>query len=245
MQKEKIYIYGRHAITEALNNTPHALKKVFISPDLNDPDLRALLEQKNIPTSALKGTEVKADVGHQGLVGVVDTEELLVPYTEFVKTLNPDTNTAIALLGGLHDPHNVGAIIRSAAAFGFSAVLIPEREQAPITGTVVKTSAGMVFRIPLVTITSIHDTIVDLRTRGFDSFGLDGSGAHSLTTRAFDTPSVFIVGNEGEGMSPDTKKLCDVLLSIPIHERTESLNAAAAAAVVMYQWSTKHGTALK
>lgn len=243
MQKEKIYIYGRHAITEALTNAPHALKKVFISPDLNDPDLRALLEQKSIPTSPLKGTEVKADIGHQGLVGVVDTEKLLVPYAEFVKTLNPGSDTAIALLGGLHDPHNVGAIIRSAAAFGFSAVLIPERAQAPITGTVVKTSAGMVFRIPLITIPSINEAVRDMGMRGFSIFGLDGSGS-PLGTEPFGAPSLFIVGNEGSGMTEETKKLCDVVLSIPIHERTESLNAAAAAAVVMYQWSTKHGTAL-
>ncbi len=243
MQKEKIYIYGRHAVFEALTNTPHALKKVFISPNVSDPDLLVLLKERNVPTAPLKGTEVKADTGHQGLVGVVDTEKLLVPYAKFIAQLKPNKHTAVALLGGLHDPHNVGAIIRSAAAFGFSAVLVPEREQAPITGTVVKTSAGMVFRIPLITVPSITDTIRDLRALGFSTFGLDGDGS-PLGTQSFDAPSLFIVGNEGSGMNAETKQLCDVVLSIPIHERTESLNAAAAAAVVMYQWSSKHPESL-
>lgn len=243
MQKEKIYIYGRHALFEALINTPDALKKVFISPNVSDPDLLRLLKEKNVSTAPLKGTEVKADTGHQGLVGVIDIEKLLVPYAKFLAELKPTNHTAVALLGGLHDPHNVGAIIRSAAAFGFSAVLIPEREQAPITGTVVKTSAGMVFRIPLITVPSINEAIRDLNARGFDTFGLDGDG-DPLDSQSFKTPSLFIVGNEGSGMSDETKKLCDVVLSIPIHERTESLNAAAAAAVVMYQWSSKNPESL-
>lgn len=213
MRSEEIYIYGKHAIEEAQAHAPHALKKVM--------------------------TGVKGE-GHGGYVAVVDTDKLLVPYSDFVATLTPTADTAVLVLGGLTDPHNVGAIIRSAAAFGFSAVLIPDHDQAPITGAVVKTSAGMVFRIPLITITDINETLKDLKARGFRTYGLAGKGTTQLGSEKFAVPSAFVVGNEGAGISPETEALCDSLLSIPINPRTESLNAAAAAAVVMYDWSTQH-----
>lgn len=213
MQREKVYIYGKHAIEEAQAHAPHVLKKVM--------------------------TDVKGE-GHGGYVAIVDTEKLLVPYSTFVDTLKPSSQTAVLILGGLTDPHNVGAIIRSAAAFSFSAVLIPESKQAPITGTVAKTSAGMIFRIPLVTITSVEDTVRDLKSRGFKTYGLAGKGTAVLGTEKFSAPTVFIVGNEGTGLTPEVENSCDALLSIPINPRTESLNAAAAAAVVMYEWQKTH-----
>jgi 23S rRNA (guanosine2251-2'-O)-methyltransferase len=213
MQKEKVYIYGKHAIEEAQAHAPHVLKKVM--------------------------TDVKGE-GHGGYVAIVDIDKLLVPYSTYVETLKPNAETAVLILGGLTDPHNVGAIIRSAAAFNFSAVLIPESKQAPITGTVAKTSAGMIFRIPLVTITSVEDTIIDLKDRGFKTYGLAGKGTAVLSTEKFTSPTVFVVGNEGTGLSPEVESACDSLLSIPINARTESLNAAQAATVVMYDWNTQH-----
>lgn len=213
MQKEKVYIYGKHAIEEARTHAPHVLKKVM--------------------------TDVKGE-GHGGYVAIVDVEKLLVPYSTYIETLKPNAQTAVLILGGLTDPHNVGAIIRSAAAFNFSAVLIPESKQAPITGTVAKTSAGMIFRIPLVTIASIEEAMHDLKSRGFKTYGLAGKGTAILGTEKFTSPTAFVVGNEGAGLSPEAEALCDALLSIPINARTESLNAAQAATVVMYDWNTQH-----
>ena len=217
MKDGPVYIYGKHAVEEAQVHMPHVLKKVM--------------------------TDVKGE-GHGGYIATVDTAKLLVPYADFVASLKPTASTAVVVLGGLNDPHNVGAIIRSAAAFGFAAVLIPTTNQAPVTSTVVKTSEGMVFRIPLVTIDSIDDTLKDLKKRGFRTYGLAGKGATKLVSEKFDAPCAFVVGNEGVGMTPETESNCDSLLSIPIHARTESLNAAAAAAVVMYDWSTKHAESL-
>ena len=217
MKSDKVYIYGKHAIEEAQAHAPHVLTKVM--------------------------TDVKGE-GHGGYVAVVDTTKLLIPYTDFVATLKPSPSTAIVVLAGLNDPHNVGAIIRSAAACGFAAVLMPIMGQAPVTSTVLKTSAGMVFRIPLVTIDSVDETLKELKIRGFSAYGLAGKGTITLTEEKFDAPSAFVVGNEGVGMTEETEALCDALLSIPIHARTESLNAAAAAAVVMYDWSSKHPESL-
>jgi 23S rRNA (guanosine2251-2'-O)-methyltransferase len=147
-------------------------------------------------------------------------------------------------MGEVQDPHNVGAIIRSAAAFGLAGVLIPEHNQAGVTGAVVKSSAGMAFRIPLVTIGNVNHTIKVLKEKGFWIYGLAMDGTAVLGTDAFDAPAAFVVGNEGAGIREKTLLACDVTLQIPIHARTESLNAAVSSAIVFYEWSRKHPEAL-
>ncbi|HUY05242.1 MAG TPA: 23S rRNA (guanosine(2251)-2'-O)-methyltransferase RlmB [Candidatus Paceibacterota bacterium] len=242
--KEKVYIYGKHALMEALESKPQVIRKVFLAHDAGDKELRALLQMHNIPTVPLavsKGKElVGRDATHQGIIAIMDPSALLIPFDDFLKTLNPARNPAVAILGEIHDPHNVGAIIRSAAAFGLSAVLIPERHQAGVTGVVVKTSAGMAFRVPLVSIGNVNNTIKILKEKGFWTYGLAMEGSTALTDEKFDVPAAFIIGNEGAGIREKTLEACDVALSIPMHPRTESLNAAVSAAVVFYEWSRKH-----
>lgn len=244
----KIYIYGKHALIEALQNAPAVIRKVFLAPDMRDAELRALLQKHNIPTAELaagKGKElVGRDTAHQGVIATMDPSSLLVSFDEFLKTLDTRMNPAVAVLGEVQDPHNVGAIIRSAAAFGLSAVLIPEHNQAGVTGAVVKVSAGMVFRIPLVSIGNVNNTLKVLKEKGFWIYGLAMDGKFALGTDAFDAPSAFVVGNEGAGIREKTLTACDVTLKIPMNARTESLNAAVSAAVVFYEWSRKHPEAL-
>ena len=168
----------------------------------------------------------------------------MVAYKTFKQTLKNDPTTALLVLGEVQDPHNVGAVIRSAAAFGLAGILIPPHNQAPVTGTVVKVSAGMAFRIPLVTIPNVNTVLRDLQADGFWVYGLEGAGTTTTITEKYSRPSVFVLGNEGEGLREKTKELCDELLSIPIHPRCESLNAAAATAVVLAGWSAQHGDAL-
>ncbi|MFA5997982.1 MAG: 23S rRNA (guanosine(2251)-2'-O)-methyltransferase RlmB [Candidatus Paceibacterota bacterium] len=244
----KIYIYGKHALMEALENRPKVIRKVFLARDLLDGELRALLQMHTIPTAELakgSGKElVGRDTAHQGVIATMDPSSLLMSLDDFLATLDVKTNPAVAVLGEVQDPHNVGAIIRSAAAFGLAGVLIPEHNQAGVTGAVVKTSAGMVFRIPLVSIGNVNNTLKVLKEKGFWIYGLAMEGKTALGTDAFDAPAAFVVGNEGAGIREKTLVACDVTLSIPMHPRTESLNAAVSAAVVFYEWSKKHPEAL-
>lgn len=246
--KGKIYIYGKHALTEALHSAPRTIKKVFLAPNLGDAALRTLLEKNNIAVATLapgKGKElVGRDTAHQGVIAIMDPSALLVSFDSFIASLDLTKNPAIAVLGEVQDPHNVGAIIRSAAAFGLAGVLIPQHNQAPVTGAVVKTSAGMAFRIPLVSIGNVNTTLSALKEKGFWVYGLAMKGSSVLGTDAFDAPTAFVIGNEGAGIREKTLTTCDVTLSIPMHTRTESLNAAASAAVVFYEWSKKHPEAL-
>ncbi|HQT82763.1 MAG TPA: 23S rRNA (guanosine(2251)-2'-O)-methyltransferase RlmB [Candidatus Paceibacterota bacterium] len=246
--REKVYIYGKHALMEALENAPRVIRKVFLARDLRDTEIRALLEKHQIPSAELaagKGKElVGKDTAHQGVIFTMDPSSLLVSFDAFLATLDTAKNPAVAVLGEVQDPHNVGAIIRSAAAFGLSAVLIPQHNQAGITGAVVKASAGMAFRIPLVSIGNVNHTLGVLKEKGFWTYGLAMDGKAALGTDAFDAPAAFVVGNEGAGIRQMTLAACDVTLAIPMHPRTESLNAAVSAAVVFYEWSKKHPEAL-
>ncbi|MFA5942259.1 MAG: 23S rRNA (guanosine(2251)-2'-O)-methyltransferase RlmB [Candidatus Paceibacterota bacterium] len=249
--KEKVYIYGKHALMEALRNAPKVIRKVFLAPDLKDAELRALLTKNAIPTAELasgKGKElVGKDTVHQGVIAVMNPAALLMSFDDFLadpSLCSGSAKTAVAVLAEMQDPHNVGAVIRSAAAFGLSAVLIPEHHQAGITGAVVKSSAGMAFRIPLVSIGNVNNALKALKDKGFWIYGLAMDGKTALGAEAFDAPTAFVIGNEGAGIREKTLIACDVTLAIPMHARTESLNAAASAAIVFYEWSSKHPEAL-
>lgn len=248
IHSDKIYIYGRHALLEALENSPETLDRVYLD-DMGDRELTALLQNSKIPFERLDMRAMPRGVGrddnHQGYVGSVKLGQLVKTYAEFVEGLTVGPDTCLVILGELQDPQNVGAVIRASAGFGISGVLVPEHNQAQVNGTVVKVSAGMAFRVPLVTIGNVNATIADLKKRGFWIYGLDGEAKQSIVTEKFDAPTVFILGNEADGIRMKTLEHCDVPLVIPMHPQCESLNVAASAAVALYAWSIKHPKALK
>lgn len=249
MKDDELYIYGKHALMEALQHAPEGtIKKVFLAPTIDDGALFTLLKKKRIAPSPLSPKALSGDLreaSHQGVIALADASRLVHPLDAFLETLDLSAKPALALMGEIQDPHNVGAIIRSAAAFGLSGVLIPKDRQAGVTGAVVKSSAGMVFRVPLVSIGNVNQTLRELKEKGFWIYGLSGEGAHELGKEQFTEPSVFVVGNEGHGIREKTGELCDVMIRIPMHPRTESLNAAVSAAIVMQEWSRQHPEALQ
>lgn len=241
MATEKFYLYGKHALTEALLARPQVVQKVFLSKEMeDDTELGVLLKKHSISISSMKA-DVKKDVGsdavHQGVIAVINQEKLYSSMDEALASASKKKNPCIVLLDELHDPHNVGAIIRSAVAFGASAILLPKHNQSPITGVVIKTSVGMVFRIPIVLIGNVNQTMRDLKDKGYWSYGLAMNGETKLSKAVFDSPTLFIVGNESVGIREKTLELCDIKLSIPMNPECESLNAATATSVVLYEWS--------
>lgn len=196
--------------------------------------------QQYAPQAVLK--VFKDDRGND--IAQISLSRLVHQYADFMRGFSATAETCFVLLAGLEDPHNVGAIIRSAAAFGAAAVLLPEEGQAPITDAVLKVSAGMAFRIPLVSIGGYQQTLSDLRKRGFKVYGFEAKGKE-LHGERFESPSVLVFGNEGAGIPGAVRPLLDDSLSIPMHARAESLNVAAAAAAALYDWSGKHPKALQ
>jgi len=243
------YIFGKHAVREVLQERPDVVVEIHAAAEFGDEAILGAAEFHKVPLKELNLKNpprgISSNAAHQGIVAGIYPEKLTVPYKEFIKTLGITHDTGLLILGEVQDPHNVGAVIRSAAAFGIKAVMIPPHNQAPITGTVVKVSVGMAFRVPLVTIPNVNTTIRDLKDRGFWTYGLEGEGASTSTaTETFPKPSAFVLGNEGSGLRPHTKSECDDLISIPIHAQCESLNAAAATAIVLASWSARHPAAL-
>ncbi len=242
------FIYGRHTVREALTLRPEIVRTVYMrdhTDNLYPVAIKQRVKTKVLNPGSLPG-DLPKDSNHQGVVAEIDQALWVVPYKHYISTLDPTPDTAVAVLGEIQDPHNVGAIIRSAAAFGVSAVLIPPHRQAGVTATVAKISAGMAFRIPLVEISNVNATIRDLQERGFWTYGLAGDeGSVSVSEERFTKPSAFVIGNEGEGLREKTRAACDTLLKIPMHPRCESLNASVAAAVTFQNWSQQHPTAIE
>jgi 23S rRNA (guanosine2251-2'-O)-methyltransferase len=244
MKEDKIYLYGKHALREALLSKPESISKVFLDANAQkDTEIVDLLKSFSISTSAMKGEEKKTrdDAVHQGVIAVVNPEKIYTSFDTVTKMLEEkvenNENPCFVLLDELQDPHNVGAIIRSAVAFGASAILLPEHNQAPITGVVIKTSAGMVFRVPIVKIGNVNQTIRILKEKKMWVYGLVMNGDTLLKDARFDTPTLFIVGNESDGIREKTLELCDIKLTIPMDPKCESLNASVASSVVLYEWS--------
>jgi 23S rRNA (guanosine2251-2'-O)-methyltransferase len=242
IKDDKIYLYGKHALREAVMAKPASVQKVFLDSNAEgDKEITALLAEHKIAFTPMKQNAAASSVGndavHQGVIAVINAEKLYTPLDEVLKLFDTTTNPCFVLLDELHDPHNVGAIIRSAAAFGAHAILMPEHNQSPITGTVIKTSAGMVFRISIVKIGNVNQTVRVLKEKHMWSYGLVMDGDTILKEAQFDSPTLIIVGNESNGIREKTLELCDIKLTIPMNPHCESLNASVAASVVLYEWS--------
>ncbi|HVZ75777.1 MAG TPA: 23S rRNA (guanosine(2251)-2'-O)-methyltransferase RlmB [Candidatus Paceibacterota bacterium] len=248
MKQPKVYIYGRHAVAEALLHARESVLKVYADTRELDPGMRSLVSGSGVALEPLAAGVARADLkagsAHQNVIAQLSVFTLTKKYEDFVRGLEITPASCLVVLAGIQDPHNTGAIIRSAAGFGASGVLMPQKNQSPITSAVIKVSAGMAFRIPLVSIDDAEKAVYDLKKRGFKVYALAGEGKKSIVEESFSSPTVIVMGNEGEGIPRSLRVLCDAVLKVPMHSRAESLNVAAAAAVALFQWSSKHPEAL-
>lgn len=238
------FIYGRNPVKDALQNEAERVEKIFIRKSVRDSqltDLFDLASQHRIPISHVPGSKLHqlvGDVNDQGVVAQVSK----VSYEDLETWLeNIDTSTypAVLLIDEITDPGNLGAILRTAAASGISAVLVPKHRQAPINATVYKTSAGTAGRIPIVRAGNLNQAIMKLKDEGFWIGGLDMGGDQLLWNLEIDRPLAFVIGNEESGISQKTLEHCDYIFRIPMANNVESLNASVSAALLCYEWYRK------
>ena len=141
----------------------------------------------------------------------------------------------LVALDGVTDPRNLGAIIRSAAAFGVAGVIIPERRSAAMTAAAWKTSAGAAARMPVAQVTNLNRAIEEVQEQGYFVVGLDGEASELISDMKVATePVMIIVGSEGKGLSRLTSEKCDLVVKIPMRSTTESLNASVATSIALY-----------
>lgn len=242
---ERTYLYGKNPLHEALlsvkRGNPMPMEKLYLTRQASeDPKIMSTIQTYKLKYEIVTYNEIESFVGqntvHQGVCALLDDRVLYTSFEEVISKLDLSKNPLFILLDELQDPHNVGAIIRSAVAFGASAILMPEHNQTQITATVIKTASGMNFAIPVVKIGNINTTLKKLKDVGFWTYGLTGDGDTKLHTAKFDSPTVIVVGSEGEGIKAKTLESCDFKLSIDTSELCESLNASNATAVAMYEW---------
>jgi 23S rRNA (guanosine2251-2'-O)-methyltransferase len=141
----------------------------------------------------------------------------------------------LVVLDGVEDPHNLGAVLRTADAAGADGVVIPERRAAPVTGTVTKASAGASEYLPIAKVTNIARTVEELKERNIWTVGLDERGKQTYDSLDYNMDCALVLGAEGKGLHDLVKKKCDFLVSIPMLGKVPSLNVSVAGAVVMYE----------
>lgn len=241
MDESNEFIYGKNPVEELLQNRADEVEKIYINRKLNKQSFSNILNlasNNRVPVVEVPGSKLYDLVGKvndQGIVAAVS----LIQYEEFEEWLErfePNENTGVLLLDEIEDPHNFGAILRTAAASGMDAVIVPKHRQAPVSAAAYKTSAGTAGRIPIVRAVNLNQAILKLKDNKFWIAGLDMDGDSLLWEQTFDVPMAFVIGNEGRGMRQKTGEHCDFLLSIPMYNGVESLNASVSAALVCYEW---------
>ncbi|WP_127058514.1 23S rRNA (guanosine(2251)-2'-O)-methyltransferase RlmB [Veillonella ratti] len=233
------YIVGRNAVREALRSG-RTIQRLFITNDKVQGSLQEIIglaKDKGIELRRVDDKQLSkyADgVVHQGVVALAAPVKF-ADLGEVLQNWSSDKAPLLILLDGIEDPHNMGAIIRTAECCGATAVLIPKRHTAPINATVAKTSAGALESIPLVQVGNMAQTIEELKKQGFWVLGAHMEGQQTLYQADLTSPLVLVIGNEGKGLSRLTKERCDFLVTIPMYGRINSLNASVAAAILMYE----------
>lgn len=238
------YIFGRHPVQEQLLKDPGKFEKIFLREGLSGSyvqEITSLASQNRIPVSHVPGRklfDLVGKVNDQGIVALISPVTYL-DFHDWIETLSPDANTAVLILDEIEDPHNFGAILRSAAAAGITAVLVAKHRQAPVNAMVYKTSAGTAGRIPIVRTVNLNQAILELKEHKFWIAGLDQAAEKTIWEMDADVPMGFVIGNEGRGVRRKTSEHCDYHYTIPMENDVESLNASVSAALVCYEWKRK------
>jgi 23S rRNA (guanosine2251-2'-O)-methyltransferase len=232
-------MYGIHTVGEALD-AGEPLRSIHVARDrTKDPPLRRVLD-----LAKERGVHVRFEdrnffarlpfKAHQGIVAM--TQPFEYAGLDDVLYAPRESPLLLVLLDHLTDPHNVGAVLRTAECVGAHAVILPERRSAGVNATVRKASAGAAARIPVVRVTNIAQTVRQLKKEGVWTAGADvASEALPMGLADFAQPVALVIGSEGAGLAPLVKRECDALVRIPMLGRLASLNASVATAVLLYE----------
>lgn len=241
MTNNNNYLYGLNPVAEQLKTHPEQVDKIYIRKNLSGPVVKQIFKlasENRIPVTEVpdsKLSDLVERVNTQGIVAGI-SEISYLEFEDWLRDIDPTPETAILLLDEIEDPHNFGAILRTAAAAGFSAVVVPKHRQAPVNATVFKTSAGTAGRIPIVRAVNLNQAILALKENKFWIAGMDQHAESTIWEQTYDVPMAFVIGNEGKGMRKKTGEHCDFLLSLPMFNEVESLNASVSAALICYEW---------
>jgi 23S rRNA (guanosine2251-2'-O)-methyltransferase len=239
------WIWGKHSVFEALSSG-RAINRIWCTSEIFSSDkfyiLLKDLKSKGVlieEVSWNRLSQLTYGASHQGVALQLACSKT-IPLEQLIDFSKHNcANPIILALDGITDPHNVGAIIRSAEAFECKGIIIPQRRSAGLTGTVAKVAAGALEHLQVSRVVNLNRALDELKKNGFLVVGLSGDAQLSLSNFLEKAPLVVIVGSEDKGISLLTQKKCDFLLSIPLKGKTSSLNASVAAAISLFHLTSK------
>jgi 23S rRNA (guanosine2251-2'-O)-methyltransferase len=238
-------IIGRNPVQEMIKFSPKSIHKIIILHGLTDKKIKLIEDeskQNNIAVEIQNKTEFqklfdstnKSEGISQGIIAVAE-EYKYASEKDMIEINIKKENSVILLLDEIQDPHNLGAIIRTASAAGIDSMLLTAKNTAKVNHTVMKTSSGAANFIRIALTENVYKTIENLKKSGFYIIGTGQNAAENLYSFKFPAKCLIIFGNEGEGMRKNVSKLCDVMLKIPIRGKINSLNVSVSAGIVLYE----------
>lgn len=231
---------GRNALQEALRSG-RTVDKVFIASGEIDRGLQRLAAEAKeagaviVPVDRRKLDTMSTTHAHQGVIALAAAHEYCSIDDILEAAAAKGESPLIVICDELSDPHNLGAILRSAECAGAHGVIIPKRRSVGLTATVAKASAGAIEYMKVARVGNINTAIAELKEKGVWIFGTAAEGSIPMYQANLTVPAGIVIGNEGEGMSQLVRKNCDVIVSIPMRGSISSLNASAAASILLYE----------
>ena len=240
MEEIEGQLEGRNALTEALRSG-RTIDKVFIASGETDRALQRLAAQAKeagavvVPVDRRKLDAMSTTHAHQGVITLAAAHEYATIDDILEEAASRGENALIVICDELSDPHNLGAIMRSAECAGAHGVIIPKRRSVGLTATVAKASAGAVEYMKVARVTNINNAINELKEKGVWVFGTAAEGSIPMYQADLTIPAAIVIGSEGDGMNRLVRKNCDVIVHIPMKGKITSLNASCAATILLYE----------
>jgi 23S rRNA (guanosine2251-2'-O)-methyltransferase len=234
-----VVIYGIHAVSEALKSGARSFDYVGVSRERHDQRVQRIIDDcraSGVQVRFLRREDLDRAANtnmHQGVIAVTSSKQYADVDTLLEKKRSE--HSFLVVLDGVEDPHNLGALIRSAEGAGADGVILPDRRAAGLTGTAVKASAGASEYLPIAKVTNISRTLDELKERNVWTVGLDERGTQSYDELDYNMDCALVLGAEGKGLHDLVRRRCDFLVSIPMMGHVASLNVSVAGGIVMYE----------
>ena len=238
-------VWGIHPVTELLQSQPERVTEILLQKDRHGRAWQDSIEsarQAGVKCSFVDRIKITGNseaIHHQGIVArcaPVALDDFYAMLGRFWLACERRETPRIMVCDTIQDPHNLGAIIRSAHAAGVSDLVMTRDRSAPLGGTAAKASAGAITKIRIAQVTNLSDSLAKIKEAGAWVFGaVKDEGAQSIYDTDFNVPTCLVVGNEGKGIRPLVQKQCDILVSIPMAGEIDSLNSSVAAAVILFE----------
>lgn len=237
-------IFGFHAVTSRLRQNPDSIQEIFIDAARADQRARGLMnlaENRKIRLTSCEGSTLTSMTGtdrHQGVVANIDISRTHIDIDDVLDTLTEPAR--LLVLDGIQDPHNLGACLRVADAFGVHAVIAPKDRAVGLTSTVYKVSSGAADTVPYIAVTNLARTLRQLKERGIWVIGTAGDADDDLTHFQINMPVAWVFGSEEKGIRRLTREVCDQLVRIPMAGSVESLNISVTVGICLFEMHRQH-----